>query len=210
MLQTVQDDSNCTHIHMIAHRYVVQGRESPRDLLTYHSVCLLEWDHGNYCTVAELAFFNGLGGYKGKSNWYHDRDEPITGLYEAFPPEMIMPWKTNRGEIRCFDLPHIRSLMDFKLYLEKYRNSRFIDPQVAFSHATRLTFRSKRMIAKYLLNYMSRDPSYAELKRNCQTFAADLTCFLAGKKGVQPFHPVSRIDYQNRTYLFLYDAHLYL
>jgi hypothetical protein len=66
ILQMVQDGPTCTYVHMIAHRYAVQGRESPRDRLTYHSVCLLEWDHGQYCTVVELAFFNGLGGYKGK------------------------------------------------------------------------------------------------------------------------------------------------
>ena len=49
----------CTHIHMVSHRYAVK-RESAKDRLTYHSVCLLEWDHGNYCTVVEMAYLNGM------------------------------------------------------------------------------------------------------------------------------------------------------
>ena len=72
------DDATCTrthiHIHMISHRYAVK-HESPKDLLTYHSICLLEWDHGQYATVVETAFLNGIGGYNGRSNWYHDKDE---------------------------------------------------------------------------------------------------------------------------------------
>lgn len=56
----------CTYIHMISHRYA-RVREGPRDRLTYHSVCLLEWEHGDYCTVVESAYLNGMGGYKGKS-----------------------------------------------------------------------------------------------------------------------------------------------
>jgi hypothetical protein len=81
--------------------------------------------------------------------------------------------------------------------------------QLSFSHSARLTFRSRAHIAQYLLNYINRDSSYAELKRNCQTFASDLCAFVAGKKKVAPFHPVSRIDYTNRTYFFLYDSHMY-
>ena len=59
-------DSKCTTIHMISHRYA-RLKESPRDRLTYHSVCLLEWEHGEYCTVVESAYLNGMGGYQGKS-----------------------------------------------------------------------------------------------------------------------------------------------
>jgi len=42
-----------------------------------------------------------------------------------------------------------------------------------------------------------------------QTLAADLCSFIAGKKNVPPFHPVNRIEYHNRTHLFLYDANLF-
>eukprot|EP00977_Amphora_coffeiformis_P001042 scaffold220_cov169-Amphora_coffeaeformis.AAC.22 len=85
------NDSKCTTIHMISHRYA-RRIESPRDRLTYHSICLLEWDHGEYCTVVESAYLNGMGGYAGKSNWYEDRDDGMTALYRHLPPEMIAPW----------------------------------------------------------------------------------------------------------------------
>jgi hypothetical protein len=202
-------EAQCTHIHMLSHRYA-NIRESPRDRLTYHSVCLLEWEHGEHCTVVEAAYLNGIGGFKGKSNWYDDKDEPICGLYRAFPPEMVSPWISTSAEIRCFDVA-ARTLAEFKGFVKKYEGPerRFVDPHFTFSHAARLTFRTKSQIAQYLLNYITRDSTYAELKRNCQTFTADLCSFLAGKKNVPPFHPVSRIDYQNRTYLFLYDSHMY-
>ena len=120
------DDGKCTHIHMVAHRYAVK-RESPKDLLTYHSVCLLEWDHGQYMTgtsalviavytsnlssqqivstfsrstVVETAFLNGIGGYYGRSNWYHDRDAQPATLFKVMPPEMISPWRSNSAGTR--------------------------------------------------------------------------------------------------------------
>ena len=206
--------SRCTQVHMISHRYAVDRVETPRDRLTYHSIVLLEWDHGLYCTVIETAYLNGMGGYRGRSNWYEDRDaEPMSSLYSAFPPEMICPWRMTQSEIRCYDVS-AKSLEEFRTYMSQYEGAsppkgRFVDVRCTFSHAARLTFRSKAHIAQYLLNYILRDSSYGELNRNCQTFAADLCSFLAGKKGVAPFHPVNRIDYQNRTYMFLYDSHLY-
>ena len=114
------------------------------------------------------------------------------------------------AEIRAYDVPY-KTHEDFKSFVWKYagNDKRFIDPQFHFSHPARLTFRSKSQIAQYMINYISRDTSYAELKRNCQTFCADLCSFLAGKKGIVPYHPVSRIEYSNRTYLFLYDSSMY-
>ena len=176
------DDATCTHIHMVSHRYAVK-HESPRDLITYHSICLLEWDHGQYATVVETAFLNGIGGYNGRSNWYHDKDELVNQLFRNMPPEMISPWRSNSAEVRCYDVK-AKNLEELMMYMHKYKGNtqRFIDPQISFSHRARLTFRSRRHIAQYLLNYISRDSSYAELKRNCQTFTADLCCFIAGKK----------------------------
>lgn len=126
------------------------------------------------------------------------------------PAEMILPWRTNLAEIRCYDV-EAKNLDEFRSYMKKYEGNhqRFIDPRVSFSHPARLTFRSKSHIAQYLLNYITRDASYADLRRNCQTFAADFCSFIAGKKDIVPFHPVIRIDYQPRTYLFLYDSHMY-
>ena len=171
---------------------------------------LLEWEHRNFCTVLEVAYLNGIGGYKGQSNWYDDKSDAVTSLYKALPPEMISPWKTDASEVRCFDVK-AKTLEEFKAYVTKYEgnNKRFVDPQFTFSHPARLTFRTRSHIAQYMLNYISRDSEYSELKRNCQTFAADVCCFLAGKKDVAPFHPVNRIEYTNRTYLFLYDSCMY-
>lgn len=206
-MMRVLGDEVCTRVHMVSHRYAVH-RESPRDRLTYHSVCFLEWDHGQYGTVVETAYLNGLGGYKGLCNWYDDKDSNgPTGIYKAMPIDMIQPWRTTRSEIRVLDVK-ARSLSEFRAYIDKYTGStkRFVDPHYTFSHDVRLTFRSKRQLAQYFINYISRDSTYAELKRNCQTFSADLCAFLAGKRNISPFHPVNRIDYQNRVHYFLYEV----
>ena len=153
---------------------------------------------------------NGIGGYKGQSNWYHDRDEPVTQLYKTMPPEMISPWLTTAAEIRCYDVP-AKNLDEVKDFVAQYTGSdkRFIDPHFTFSHSARLTYRSRSHIAQYLINYISRDCSYSELTRNCQTLAADICGFLAGKNDVVPYHPINRIDYHNRTHFFLYDSGMY-
>lgn len=203
-------DERCTMVHMISHRYAV-AKETPKDKLTWHSVVMLEWEHGKFCTIVEGAYLNGIGGYKGRSNWYHDKDEPVTSLYKCMPPEMICPWMTSAAEIRCYDVP-VRNLSEMKEYVATYtgRDKRFIDPHYSFSHAARLTYRSRSNIAQYLINYISRDTSYSELTRNCQTLAADICGFLAGKKDVLPYHPINRIDYHNRTHFFMYDSRMYV
>jgi len=121
---------------------------------------------------------------------------------------MIAPWLTCSAEIRCYDVK-AKNLDEFKAYVGKYEGSRFVDPQFTFSHRARLSYRSKKNIAQYCLNYTGRDCSYDQLKANCQTFAADLTAYLAGKKSVDPFHPVNRLGYENRTYLFMYESSMY-
>ena len=178
--------------------------------ITYHSIALLEWDHGNFCTVVEGAYLNGIGGYNGRSNWYHDRDEAPSSLYKALPPEMISPWLTTATEVRCFDV-EAKNLEEFKPFIKKYEggDKRFVDPHYSFSHPARLTFRTRSNIARYLINYISRDSSYSQMARNCQTFCADLCAFLAGKREVLPYHPINRIDYHNRTHLFLYDSSMF-
>lgn len=204
----------CRRVHMVSHRYArgVAKKESSKDRLTYHSVILLEWDHGRHCTVVEGAFLNGIGGYAGRSNWCYD--EPgaggITGLYRALPPEMVMPWKSHLSEIRCIDVP-ARNLDEFKSFMARHggHEGRFVDPHYTFSHDVRLTFRSKDHIATYLLNYIRRDRTYSEIRRNCQTFAADLCGFLAGKRDVQPFHPVNQVRYSCRKHHFLYESDMY-
>jgi hypothetical protein len=178
--------------------------------MTYHSVVLLEWEHGKFCTIIEGAYLNGIGGYKGKSNWYDDKDDGVTSLCKALPPELVCPWLTSAAEIRCYDV-EAKNLDEMIVFIAKYTGpgKRFIDPHYTFSHPARLTYRSRSDIAQYLTNYITRDCSYSELTRNCQTLSADICSFLAGKKDVVPYHPINRIDYHNRTHFFLYDSEMY-
>jgi len=203
------DDPRSTRVHMISHRYATGGSrtETPKEKLTYHSIVLIEWDHRRYCSVVEIAYLNGLGGYRCKSNWYADRDARDPSLYAAYPPEMVMPWKETMSEIRVHDVPY-QDLDSFLVFMKEYEGHRrrFVDISVNFSHVVRLTYRSRRNIATYLLNYIRRDETYSEMKRNCQTFAADLCGFLAGKKDVQPFHPVNQIQYVCQKHKFLYES----
>jgi hypothetical protein len=62
MLRDLCDgESQCSRVHMVSHRYAYYPRrETPRDLLTYHSVVFVEWDHGRYGTVMEAAYLNGM------------------------------------------------------------------------------------------------------------------------------------------------------
>jgi hypothetical protein len=134
----------------------------------------------------------------------------VTALYKALPPEMISPWLTTAAEVRCYDVK-AKNLDEIKKYIEKYtgHDKRFLDPHYTFSHAARLTYRSRSNIAHYIQNYISRNGTYSEMNRNCQTLAADLCSFLAGKKDIVPYHPINRIEYYNKSHLFLYDSSMY-
>ena len=123
---------------------------------------------------------------------------------------MVAPWTWSHSEIRCLDV-EARSLAEFKEFIWQYtgHEHRFVDPRFTHSHDVRLSFRGKSHICRYLLNYIGRDVRYSEVFRNCQTFAADFYGFLAGKKGVEPFTYWNRIDYKNRSHLFLYDHEKY-
>merc|ERR1711957_862747 len=70
-------------VAVVAHRYALgKGKqESNRDRLTWHTLVVVEWDHGKNVTVIELANLNGVGGRRGKSNWCLDMDEPVPALY---------------------------------------------------------------------------------------------------------------------------------
>lgn len=124
---------------------------------------------------------------------------------------MILPWKDTLSEIRCIDVPG-KSLKDFLSFMKQYtgKDKRFLDVQVTFSHDVRLSFNYRDHIAQYLINYVRRGRTYSEIRRNCQTFAADFCAFLAGKKEVTPFHPINRIEYHNQAHFFLYDSSMYM
>ena len=131
---------------------------------------VLEWDHGEYCTIVEIGYLNGLGGYKGKSNWFHDKDAaPHNRLYAAFPPELVLPWKSTLSEIRITNVPY-RDKDDFVAeFMEPYEGhrGRFVDINCSFSNEVRLTFRKRSHIITYVLNYILRNKTYSEMRRNC-------------------------------------------
>ena len=159
LLTNITDpNAQCRNVHMISHRYA-KKKESHKDKITYHSLAFLEWDHDKYCTVVEIAYLNGVSGYNGRSNWYHDKDDNNgTVLYRNIQPEMVTPWKDNLSEIRVHDVP-VRNLDEFKTdFMERYTGSheRFLDVQYTFSHKVRLTFSSKFHIVNYLINYIRR------------------------------------------------------
>ena len=203
----------CTTVHHFAHRYARPGKkgyETQKQKLTYHGAILLEWNHGNYMTIVELATLNGVGGRKGKVNWHHDKSEPLTALYKAMSTHMIAPWKGKYAEIRVNDI-HVKSLKEFKMFVNTYTGTelRFLDVHYIASAPVRLFSRRQTDIQRYLLNYMGRDRRYSEEMRNCQTFSADLYGFLAGKNNSVPYHKVCRLAYSNRSHNFLYSPEMY-
>mmetsp|Transcript_13316 Transcript_13316/g.24990 ORF Transcript_13316/g.24990 Transcript_13316/m.24990 type:complete len:612 (+) Transcript_13316:162-1997(+) len=202
--------SKCIRVHMISHRYATGENVQIRDRLVYHSVALLEWDHGKFCSVVELAYLGGIGGYNGQANWVEDKLEPSNSLYQCLPPEMVHPWKSNLSEIRVYDVK-AKTLDEFMVYMYRHtgKYERFLNVQVTVSLPVRLTFSSREHIAQYLINYIRRGKTYSEIRRNCQTFAADFCAFLAGKKDIQPFHPINQQAYRNQAHYFLYEPTMY-
>jgi hypothetical protein len=207
-------EPTATIIHRFAHRYARPGRggrETRKQRVTYHGAILLEWSHGEFCTVVELATLNGVGGRQGKANWYSDKMAESPALYRAMPPTMIMPWKGQFAEIRVHDV-EARNLEEFKAFVDAYTGPelRFLDPHVAtVSSPVRLHHRRQTDVQQYLLNYMGRDRRYRQEFRSCQTFAADFYGFMAGKAESLPFHAVNRALYQDRRHNFLYAPEMY-
>jgi len=200
----------CVKIHNIAHRYSVGDHEGVKDRNSYHSLSLMEWDHGKYMTVVELGNLNGLSGYNGKSNWLEDKNEVTNPLNTCLPSELIAPWRTGLPELRCTDVP-AKSVDEHLAYMKRHtgKHQRFLDVQLTFSHTVRLSFNSQEHITQYLQNYVRRERTYSEIQSNCQTFTSDFSAFLAGKKDIQPYHPVNRIAYRNKAFYFLYDGSMY-
>lgn len=184
-----------------------KAKESAADRLTWHSAVLVEWEHGAHCTVVELAWLNGLGGYGGKSNFVPDRDAERPALYDALPASLKAPWMSDRSEVRVLDVP-AKSKDEFWAFLQKYRGPalRFVEPAISHSADVRLCHCTRNDLFRQLLNYVMANPRYAQESSNCQTFAADLFRHLSGNFKVEPFHPVCRPFYTSRTQDFLYTA----
>ena len=199
-------------VHHFSHRYA-KTNEGAKDRLTYHSGILVEWNHGRYCTVLELAFLNGVGGWGGRSNWHEDSfnnngKKAHPKLLSALPEYMIMPWKSHLAELRCHDID-FKGVDDFKAFVKKHEmprgkgDKRFLDFTFVESDPVMLACRSKADIARFLVNYISNNKEYHEENRNCQTFAADLYHLLTGKP-TKPFHPVCQILYYDHLDWFLF------
>eukprot|EP00808_Paulinella_micropora_P006172 g30807.t1 len=206
-----EEVATATRAHLFHHRYARGDKpETTKNSLTYHAALLLEWSHGRFCTVVELATLNGIGGRYCKSNWYHDKEQDRPLLYRHFPAEMVAPWMGHFAEIRCSDV-EAKSIVEFKRYMDKYTGPqlRFLAPEIISSHPVRLSFNREDHICRFLLNYIRRERSYTEEYRNCQTFAADLYGFLTGKKGIVPTVQVNRPTYVPRPYWFLYEPGMY-
>jgi len=202
--------AKATSIHLLAHRYPV-ATETVRDRNSWHAAVLLEWSHGLYTTLIELAWRSGLGGYGGKANWVEDKLEPLPKIYEVMPNAMKTPWCADLTEVRIYDLP-AKTLEEFNAFVEKYssrsdlplKEQRFLEPNIYASSKVRLRSCTQTDIAGYMLNYASRAKEYGELTANCQTFVADLYSFLAGVKESQPYSMVVKPGYKQRSYSFLY------
>ena len=205
------NDARATRCHLFAHRYS-KARESAKDLLTYHAAVLFEWDDGT-ATVCELAWLHGLGGYGGRCNWLPAASAgEATELIGAMPAAMQAPWRSELCEVRLVDVD-FTDRAQLEAYLARFAGrrptDRFLDPKVQHSGDVRLAFRTKKHIFEMILNYQMRDAAYHEESRNCQTFAADLYGFAAGKKGIEPYSQVCRVLYKPRPHLFLYDPDQY-
>lgn len=201
-------ESLAVRVHLYGHRYG-KPKETIRDKLTYHSGLLIEWDHGEFSTVVELAYLNGIGGYRGNSNYLYDSfQEDENSLYKLMPNIMKLPWTPTRSEIRMYDMPW-KGPADADAFFRSHEggDGRFLKPfmtktaQVTLPEATRAT------IYEGLMKYIVGDPSYSEYSgfmragNNCQTFAADLHSFLTRSK-VGPVTRVMGNFYYNRAMMF--------
>lgn len=179
-----------TKVYHIGHRYA-KKEESDLDKKIYHSAVFIEWEHGEYGSIVELAWLNGIGGYEGRSNWIEDRDkQPYPSLYKMMPQSMRAPYNTKKSEIRLFDVP-MKSISEIEKFFEKYEgpDKRFIDPGVHEAYKVSLQGVTKSFLARLLCNRIINDSEYRtpsakdkDMGLNCQTFSAKLLSVLSNKK----------------------------
>lgn len=216
MLDTMDNDEpllrngQVTKVHQYVHRYPV-AHETTRDKMTYHALLVVEWSHGKFLTLLELAFLNGLGGYGGKANWVEDKLSPTPVLYSLMGPGMIQPWSTAKSEIRIFDLP-MKTKTEFEAYLDKYSakgglplpQQRFAAWELYSTGTPKLGTCKASDLAAACLNYIQRNPQYETVRFNCQNFGADFFSYITGTRGNTPYTLVVRSVYQQRTFSILY------
>jgi hypothetical protein len=225
MIGELQADSEvngayATYCHSYAHRYFAD-KESIFERHAYHQVVVVDWSHGRFSTLIELAWKNGCGGYGGRSNWIADKEESPNRLYSAMPASMKVPWDCNKSEIRIFDMPCFGK-HGIAEYLHKYSfmagspetiseipkvEQRFLEPRECYEGEVRLRNLTPSVLAGFALNYVQNTPVYITLEptraANCQTFAADLFSFLCGRSDVKPCSHLVQLVYK-RNLSFLY------
>lgn len=199
-----------TNVHLYSHRYPVE-KPTMKDSITWHSFLMVEWSHGQFTTVVELAYVNGVGGYSGKANWVEDKLAEETVLKKTLPDAMVLPWETDRSEIRMYDLA-AKNKQEFDEYVNKYSDKsgipllsqRFVEPTVNHSAPLKMQKCTPADLVTFALNYIQRLPSYSEVNHNCQTFAADYFMFLTGSRNVEPVTNAVSLAYRQHFFAFLY------
>jgi len=192
------------YVHLFAHRYV-KRKETFKDKLIWHEGILVEWDHGEFTTVFELCYLNGLSGYGGKSNWQLDRDSvsPRPAIFRAMPDCVKAPWKTDHAEIRILDVKY-KNAKEFEAFMIEHPE-RFVLPEIVHSAKVRVSARTQSDLVKYCLNYMFWETKYFEESRNCQTFSADFFSLLSGEKNTKPYHVINQVMYRAKVDQLLYE-----
>jgi len=187
--QEEYSNAKVVRLHHFGHRYAKEV-ESSKDRISYHTGVLIEWDHGLYTTIVELAWRNGIGGYGGKSNWVEDRDSDNPVLKQCFPAQLFQPYIEDKSEIRMIDIA-CKNEVEFVQYLNKYtgKKGRFLDPSIKTSLEPKAEGRTRKDIAQYICNRISHNIEYSEPTTmpprsgfNCQTFAANFFGFMTQTK----------------------------
>lgn len=195
-------------VHHLVHRYVRKKPETEIQKHIYHSGCFVEFDHGKFGMVFELAFKYGIGGYDGQSNWIPKSE--YKKLYDAMAPQMKAPWKSELAEVRMFEVAYTTKdeLLEFLRAHDENNteDKRFIDPIVFMSADCGHQGLTLKDIAQACLNYVNADVRYnsdlAETHRSCQTFSTDFYQFLSGDKTAKAYSPFLEPYYTSTSHLF--------
>ena len=195
-------------VHHLVHRYVRKKPETEIQKHIYHSACFVEWNHGKYGMVFELAFKYGLGGFDGRSNWIIQAEH--SKFVNAMAPQLKTPWKSELAEVRMLEVDY-KNKDELLEFMEKYNedcveDKRFIDPKVCASAACGDRGMTIKDIARGCLNYVTADKRYnsdlADSHRSCQTFSTDFYQYLSGDDTAKPYSPFLHKYYVSTRNLF--------
>jgi len=193
MLKAATPNKIAKRVYAFAHRYPRKSSFNPavkiRGALTYHTAILVQWEGDAHMSIIELAWLNGIGGYKGQSNFYHTSSELFQTL-RSQAKGMVRPWEEDRHEIRVYDID-AKSVTDFRAFLDTYsekgigkdKESRFYDIHGLENKGAdvREGGVSQDTIASALLHYNTASKGvYDAGSLNCQTFTADIFRWLTG------------------------------